>query len=232
MCISDRVTFFVLYFPTDYIKAPFFWVCILLYSVCLFCFEFGFLFFFYFNQLQLFWILKLQAKHSHLDVQRIAVRCLGLFGLLEIKPSEELVKQLKLSFAKGPAPISIVACKALFDLGMCHQPQEVDRAVGQNMSPQLQDYDMTSSPLDISDIDGNWNPKLLDLLYAGLIKDDWDSSLASEENESVQGALGEGFAKILLLSENYKSIPACSNPLLLSKLITLYFSNESKELQR
>lgn len=91
---------------------------------------------------------------------------------------------------------------------------------------------MTSSPLDISDTDGNWNPKLLDLLYAGLIKDDWDSSLASEENESVQGALGEGFAKILLLSENYKSIPARSNPLLLSKLITLYFSNESKELQR
>lgn len=174
----------------------------------------------------------MQAKHSHLDVQRIAVRCLGLFGLLEIKPSEELVKQLKLSFAKGPAPISIVACKALFDLGMWHQPQEVDRAVGQNMSSQLQDYDMTSSPLDISDTDGNWNPKLLDLLYAGLIKDDWDSSLASEENESVQGALGEGFAKILLLSESYKSIPARSNPLLLSKLITLYFSNESKELQR
>lgn len=174
----------------------------------------------------------MQAKHSHLDVQRIAVRCLGLFGLLEIKPSEELVKQLKVSFAKGPAPISIVACKALFDLGMWHQPQEVDRAIGQNMSSQLQDYDMTSSPLDISDTDGNWNPKLLDLLYAGLIKDDWDSSLASEENESVQGALGEGFAKILLLSENYKSIPARSNPLLLSKLITLYFSNESKELQR
>lgn len=229
--MSDRVTFSVFYFPMDYVKAPFFG-CVLIYSVSLFCFVFIFVFNIFFNSLQLFWILKLQAKHSHLDVQRIAVRCLGLFGLLEIKPSEELVKQLKLSFAKGPAPISIVACKALFDLGMWHQPQEVDRAVGQNMSSQLQDYDMTSSPLDISDTDENWNPKLLDLLYAGLIKDDWDSSLASEENESVQGALGEGFAKILLLSESYKSIPARSNPLLLSKLITLYFSNESKELQR
>ncbi|XP_024186830.1 condensin complex subunit 3 isoform X1 [Rosa chinensis] len=172
------------------------------------------------------------AKHSHLDVQRIAVRCLGLFGLLEKRPSEELVKQLKLSFVKGPAPISIVACKALFDLGMWHQPQEVDRTVGQNMTSQFQDYGMTSSPLDISDMDGNLNLKLLDLLYAGLLKDDWDNSVPSEENESVQGALGEGFAKILLLSENYQSIPTCLNPLLLSKLITLYFSNESKELQR
>nr|XP_011469619.1 PREDICTED: condensin complex subunit 3 isoform X2 [Fragaria vesca subsp. vesca] len=172
------------------------------------------------------------AKHSHLDVQRIAVRCLGLFGLLEKRPSEELVKQLKLSFVKGPAPISILACKALFDLGMWHQPQEVDWTMGQNISSQLQDYEMYSCPLDISEMDGNSNPRLLDLLYAGLIKDDWDNSVASEDNESVQGALGEGFAKILLLSENYQSLPACLNPLLLSKLITLYFSNESKELQR
>ncbi|KAL6225844.1 hypothetical protein ACLB2K_004693 [Fragaria x ananassa] len=172
------------------------------------------------------------AKHSHLDVQRIAVRCLGLFGLLEKRPSEELVKQLKLSFVKGPAPISILACKALFDLAMWHQPQEVDWTLGQNISSQLQDYEMYSCPLDISEMDGNSNPRLLDLLYAGLIKDDWDNSVASEDNESVQGALGEGFAKILLLSENYQTLPACLNPLLLSKLITLYFSNESKEFQR
>ncbi|KAM1061153.1 hypothetical protein FF1_025679 [Malus domestica] len=172
------------------------------------------------------------AKHSHLEVQRIAVRCLGLFGLLEKKPSQELVKQLKLSFIKGPAPISIVACKALFDLGMWHNPQEVDRVMGVDISPQCQDYDITSSPLNLSDTDGISSIKLLDLLYAGIMKDDWDSSLASDENESIHCALGEGFAKILLLSENYQGMPASLHPLLLSKLITLYFSNESKDLQR
>lgn len=172
------------------------------------------------------------AKHSHLEVQRIAVRCLGLFGLLEKKPSQELVKQLKVSFVKGPAPISIISCKALFDLGMWHNLQEVDRVVGQDVLSQHQDYDITSSPLNFSDTDGISNIKLLDLLYAGLIKDDWDNSLASDENESVQGALGEGFAKVLLVSENYKSMPTSLHPLLLSKLITLYFSNESKDLHR
>ncbi|ONI14952.1 hypothetical protein PRUPE_3G017700 [Prunus persica] len=172
------------------------------------------------------------AKHSHLEVQRIAVRCLGLFGLLEKKPSQELVKQLKVSFVKGPAPISIIACKALFDLGMWHNLQEVDRVVGQDVLSQHQDYDITSSPLNFSDTDGISNIKLLDLLYAGLIKDDWDNSLASDENESVQGALGEGFAKVLLVSENYQGMPASLHPLLLSKLITLYFSNESKDLHR
>ncbi|KAM1132784.1 hypothetical protein EV1_046761 [Malus domestica] len=172
------------------------------------------------------------AKHSHLEVQRIAVRCLGLFGLLEKKPSQELVKQLKLSFIKGPAPISIVACKALFDLGMWHNPQEVDRVTGLDISSQLQDYDVTSSPLNLSDTDGISNIKLLDLLYAGIMKDDWDNSLASDENESVHCALGEGFAKILLLSENYQGMPASLHPLFLYKLITLYFSNESKDLQR
>lgn len=175
---------------------------------------------------------ELQAKHSHLEVQRIAVRCLGLFGLLEKKPSQELVNQLKVSFVKGPAPISIIACKALFDLGMWHNLQEVDRVVSQDVLSQHQDYDITSSPLNFSDTDGISNIKLLDLLYAGLIKDDWDNSLASDENESVQGALGEGFAKVLLVSENYQSMPASLHPLLLSKLITLYFSNESKDLHR
>ncbi|KAB2612331.1 condensin complex subunit 3-like [Pyrus ussuriensis x Pyrus communis] len=172
------------------------------------------------------------AKHSHLEVQRIAVRCLGLFGLLDKKPSQELVKQLKLSFIKGPAPISIVACKALFDLGMWHNPQEVDRVTGLDILSQVQEYDITSSPLKLSDTDGILNIKLLDLLYAGIMKDDWDNSLASDENESVHSALGEGFAKILLLSENYQGMPASLHPLLLSKLITLYFSNESKNLQR
>ena len=176
--------------------------------------------------------LKIQAKHVHLDVQRIAVRCLGLFGLLEKKPSRDVVTQLRLSFVKGPAPISIMACKALVDLGLWHNPQEVDGALGQDLLSELQDDVVASSPEIFSDEEENLNIKLLDFLYAGFIKDDWGNILASDENESVQSVLGEGFAKILLLSENYPGIPASLHSLLLTKLINLYFSSETKDFQR
>ncbi|KAA3476170.1 condensin complex subunit 3 [Gossypium australe] len=172
------------------------------------------------------------AKHVHLDVQRVSVRCLGLFGLLENKPSEELIKQLRISYVKGPSPISTVACKALFDIGMWHGPQEVDRALGLNLSSQLEVDAMPSDPVNFSETDGASNIKLVDLLYAGFTTNNRARALENDENESVQAVLGEGFAKILLLSEKYPSIPASSHPLLLSKLISLYFINESKDLQR
>nr|POE90740.1 hypothetical protein CFP56_76061 [Quercus suber] len=72
----------------------------------------------------------------------------------------------------------------------------------------------------------------LDLLYAGIDRDEWFNSLASDENESVQAILGEGFAKILLLSENYPCIQSSLHPFLFAKLINLYFSNDRKDLQR
>ncbi|XWS30638.1 hypothetical protein CRYUN_Cryun23aG0002700 [Craigia yunnanensis] len=172
------------------------------------------------------------AKHVHLDVQRVAVRCLGLFGLLENKPSEELIKQLRISYVKGPSIISTVACKALFDFGMWHGPQEVDRAMGQNILSLLQEYNMPSSPINFSDTDGDSNIKLVDLLYAGFATNNWGGALENDDSESVQAVLGEGFAKILLLSEKDPSIPASLHPLLLSKLISLYFSDESRDLQR
>ncbi|PPD67548.1 hypothetical protein GOBAR_DD35573 [Gossypium barbadense] len=172
------------------------------------------------------------AKHVHLDVQRVSVRCLGLFGLLENKPSEELIKQLRISYVKGPSPISTVACKALFDIGMWHGPQEVDRALGLNLLSQLEVDAMPSDPVNFSETDGASNIQLVDLLYAGFTTNNRARALENDENESVQAVLGEGFAKILLLSEKYPSIPASSHPLLLSKLISLYFSNESKDLQR
>ncbi|KAI9396155.1 hypothetical protein POPTR_004G085500v4 [Populus trichocarpa] len=171
------------------------------------------------------------AKHAHLDVQRVAIRCLGLFGLLEKKPSEELLKQLRLSFAKGPAPVSIMACKALIDLVMWHGPQEVDRVIGLDHSSNFQGDKMAVDLVDFSKADDNLNVELLDLLYAGFDRNNW-GDVETEENETVQAALGEGFAKILLLSENYPSIPAALHPLHLAKLIKLYFSNETKELQR
>ncbi|XP_050270046.1 uncharacterized protein LOC126714094 isoform X1 [Quercus robur] len=172
------------------------------------------------------------AKHVHLDVQRIAVRCLGLFGLLEKKPSEELVKQLRLSFVNGPSAVCVVACKALIDLVMWHGPQEVDRALGENFSSKVQDDKKAFSPVNLSDAGEGLDVHMLDLLYAGIDRYEQGNSLASDENESVQAILGEGFAKILLLSENYPSIQSSLHPFLLVKLINLYFSNERKDLQR
>lgn len=172
------------------------------------------------------------AKHVHLDVQRVAIRCLGLFGLLENKPSEELVKQLRLSFVKGCPTVSIMAGKALIDLGMWHGPQEVDKAMGQkDISFQPRNDKMTSSPINLSETDGDLNVELLDLLYAGIVASD-RGKYSGDENESIEAVIGEGFAKVLLLSEKYPSIPASLHSLLLAKLINLYFSNESKDLQR
>ena len=172
----------------------------------------------------------MQAKHVHLDVQRVAIRCLGLFGLLEGKPSAELVKQLRFCFIKGPSSISIVACKALVDIAMWHGPQEVDRVMGLELSSLPHENKMTSSPVNLGDMNEDLNVELLHLLYSGLDLNNWTKSV--DENESVQAILGEGFAKILLLSENYPSIPTSLHPLFLSKLIMLYFSNETKELLR
>ncbi|KAF1894935.1 hypothetical protein Lal_00022429 [Lupinus albus] len=172
------------------------------------------------------------AKHAHLSVQRIAVRCLGLFGLLERKPSVELLKQLRISYMKGPHPISIEACKALMDLGMWHDPQEVDRVLKPDNSSQINCDKKTFSPVNFSESEGDLDVGLLDLLYGGFEKDDWASPLTSNEDECVYAVLGEGFAKILLLSEKYPSIPDSLHPVLLSKLIYLYFSDVSEHLQR
>ncbi|XP_010528558.1 PREDICTED: condensin complex subunit 3 [Tarenaya hassleriana] len=165
------------------------------------------------------------AKHVHLDVQRIAIKCLGLFGLLENKPSEALVKQLRVAFSRSPPPIGIMACKALVDLGMWHYPQEVDKAMGQDLSSQLKnDNNIDFVPIDLSNPDEDLNIKLLDLLYAGLESDDWRIFI---DDESVKTTVGEGFAKFLLLGEKYPDLPASFHPFVLAKLIALYFSEES-----
>ncbi|XP_065848887.1 uncharacterized protein [Euphorbia lathyris] len=172
------------------------------------------------------------TKHVHLDVQRAAIRCLGLFGLLEKNPSEELVKQLRISFVKGTAPISKMACKGLIDLVMWHGHQEVDKALGQGLVSHFNNGKMERDHVKFSDDDVIFNSELLDLLYVGLDRSDWTKSEEYDENESVHSVLGEGFAKILLLSEKYPSIPTSLHPLLLAKLIILYFSNETRDLQR
>ncbi|XP_038906520.1 condensin complex subunit 3 [Benincasa hispida] len=177
-------------------------------------------------------ILLPGAKQVHLDVQRISIRCLGLYGLLDKRPNEKVLKQLRHSFIKGLPPISIMACKALFDLVLWHDPQEVDKALGQDHILQSS-FDKTSfSPINLSEAaDEDWTMGSLDLLYAGLDNDERYSSSATNEIESVQTVVTEGFAKILLLSENYPSIPASLHPPLLNKLVNIYFSSE-KDLER
>ncbi|KAG7543651.1 Armadillo-type fold [Arabidopsis thaliana x Arabidopsis arenosa] len=172
------------------------------------------------------------AKHTHLDVQRIAIKGLGLFGLLEKKPSEELVRQLRTAFCRSPPPISIMACKGLVDLGMWHSPTEVDKAMGQDLLSQFEDDSIDFSPIDLSNSEEDTNFKMLDLLYAGLESDDWRAFTESSENESVKATVGEGFAKLLLLGEKYPNLPASFYPFVLGKLIALYFSEESKEQLR
>ncbi|KAH1153122.1 hypothetical protein GYH30_048981 [Glycine max] len=172
------------------------------------------------------------AKQSHLDVQRIAIRCLGLFGLLERKPSAELLKQLRISYIKGPHSISIEACKALIDLVMWYGPQEVDKMLNLSIPCQLNSEKTTFSPVNFSDSERELDVGTLDILYGGFENDDWASPLPSNEDECVHAILGEGFAKILLLSNNYPSIPASLHPVILSKLIYLYFSDVSEHLHR
>lgn len=172
--------------------------------------------------------IELQAKHAHLDVQRVAIRCLGLFGLLEYLPSEELIKQLRVSYIKGPDPISIEACKALFDIGMWHGPQEVDRLLMHDHASQIQCDKNFFCAVNFSDPEGNPNVGVLDLLYGGFEIDDWGDLSICNEDECVLAVLGEGFAKILLLSQFYSSVLASLHPVLLSKLITLFFGEETE----
>ncbi|XP_071735403.1 uncharacterized protein [Rutidosis leptorrhynchoides] len=171
------------------------------------------------------------AKHIHLDVQRAAIRCLGLFGILERNLSEDLVKQLRLSFVKGPTLVSSMACKALMDLATWHAPHEVDKAMNCNLSSQFKDGSKTIEPVDWSDTNEDIEIELIDLLYAGFDRTDF-SKPDLVENESAHAVLAEGFAKILLLSENYPSVSVASHPLILTKLITLYFSQKTADLNR
>lgn len=173
----------------------------------------------------------MQAKHSNLDIQRASIRCLGLFGLLERKPSEDIVKQLRCSFVKGPPTIIIMASKALLDLAIWHGPDEMDKAMNCNLSSQLRDPKMSSSTVEFCNGREDVDVELLDLLYAGL-EHDWGNFVDIEENQSIQVILGEGLAKILLLSNKFPRSLASKHYLLLAKLISLYFSSEDEELQR
>ncbi|AQL02929.1 ARM repeat superfamily protein [Zea mays] len=171
------------------------------------------------------------AKQNHVDVQRAALRCLCLLGLLENRPNAELVKQLRLSFINGPDLVSAIACKALIDLVTWHGPQEIDRAIGiESPDPSYEKSQFTQ--VDLSDMnDDDLNIGVLDILFSGFHKDHWEFDLEGDNHDNVPTILGEGFAKILLLSGNFASIPADLHTVILAKLIKLYFSEETKELE-
>ncbi|KAL6507656.1 hypothetical protein OROGR_023851 [Orobanche gracilis] len=171
------------------------------------------------------------AKHSNLDVQRASIRCLGLFGLLERKPCEHIVKQLRLCFVKGPPTVTIISAKALLDLGIWHGPDEMDKAMNCTLSSLLRDPKMSLSPTKCCNGSEDLDIELLDLLYAGL-EHDWGDFVEVEDNQSIHDILGEGLAKILLLSNKFPGSHHSTYHLLLAKLITLYFSSENAELQR
>ncbi|CAI9110253.1 OLC1v1010247C1 [Oldenlandia corymbosa var. corymbosa] len=171
------------------------------------------------------------TKHAHVDVQRAAIRCLGLFGLLERKPSEDLVKQLRSSYVKGPLPITIMASMALLDLGLWHGPQKIDKAINQDLRSELKDNKNGFNSVNWCDLSGLLDHELLDLLYAGIEINGTGDFVESDEVESVQAVIAEGFAKILLLSEEYPDIHASAHSLL-AKVICLYFHSDNGELLR
>uniref|UniRef100_A0ACD5ZVA3 Uncharacterized protein n=1 Tax=Avena sativa TaxID=4498 RepID=A0ACD5ZVA3_AVESA len=171
------------------------------------------------------------AKQNHVDVQRAALRCLCLFGLLQNQPGTELVKQLRSSFINGPDLVSAMACKALIDLVTWHGPQVLDQAIG--IEPDANDEKTQFAPVDISDLkDDDLNVGVLSILFSGFQKDDWEFSLEGDNHDNVPTILGEGFAKILLLSENYASISSDLHPVILAQLVRLYFLEGTKELGR
>ncbi|KAL6839607.1 hypothetical protein ACP4OV_030546 [Aristida adscensionis] len=172
------------------------------------------------------------AKQNHVDVQRAALRCLCLLGMLENKPNAELVKQLRLSFINGPDLVSAMACKALIDLVTWHGPQAIDQAIGIEL-PESGYEKSQFSTVDISDLnDDDLSIGVLDILFSGFHKDNWEFSLEGDNHDNVPTILGEGFAKVLLLSENFARISDDLHTVILAQLVRLYFSEETKELER
>lgn len=147
-------------------------------------------------------------------------------------PSSDLVKQLRISFVNGPLPISIVAAKALFDLGMWHNSHELDKAMGEDLTSWLDNANNSLLPTGNHDLDEYSKLKLLDLMYAGFDGDNWYIPENSNEDETLQTVLAEGFSKLLLLSENFPHLPASLHPVLLVKLIMIYFSDPAKSFHR
>jgi condensin complex subunit 3 len=161
---------------------------------------------------------------NHVNVQRAALRCLCLFGLLQYKPSIELVKS---SFINGPDLVSAMAPKALINLVTWHGPQVLDQAIGTEPDAN---YEKTQFALvDISDLnDDDLNVGVLSILFYGFYhKYDWEFILEEDNCDNVLTILGEGFAKVLL-RENYKYILRLASCYYSSTCKIIYFLEGTK----
>ena len=139
------------------------------------------------------------------------------------------MKQLRFSFIKGPSSITIMSSKAMLDLGLWHGPHEVDKTMNQDVTSQFKDQKVDFSSINCCDASEYLHIGMLDMLYWVMERNCISDFVESDEIEFVQAVLAEGFAKILLLSEKYPNADASSHPLLLGKLIGLFFSSDSKD---
>ncbi|EPS67472.1 hypothetical protein M569_07302 [Genlisea aurea] len=165
-------------------------------------------------------------KQASVDVQRASIRCLGLFALLEKDPSESIINQLKLSFTKGAPGVTFMASKALLDLAAWHGPDKLDKATTNcYVSAASFDHEQFCDATEYSSV------KLVDLLLGGLRRD-WSPCVEAEENHSIRETLGEGLAKILILSRKFEECDTKMHHVILASLVSLYFSSESDKLHR
>ncbi|MCO5614540.1 hypothetical protein L7F22_068823 [Adiantum nelumboides] len=162
------------------------------------------------------------AKHIHSEVQRSAVRCLGMFCTREAKPSLQAVKQLRLAFLSGINPSQRMASKALLDLCMWHGAPVLDRGICLCLT-------------DDGDPLGDCGLPVLDLLAQKLdiIDNEQEQLVGNEagEGETLQGILAEGFAKVLLQSKVFSdNIPL--QQAVFTKMLRLYFNEQTRSAPR
>ncbi|KAI5062946.1 hypothetical protein GOP47_0021493 [Adiantum capillus-veneris] len=162
------------------------------------------------------------AKHIHPEIQRSAVRCLGMFCTREAKPSLQAVKQLRLAFLSGISPSQRMSSKALFDLCMWHGAQVLDRGISLCLT-------------DDGDPKGDCGLPILDLLAQKLdiIDTEQEQVVGSEagDGETLQGILAEGFAKLLLQSKVFSDIIPLQQAVL-TKMLRSYFDEQTRSAPR
>ncbi|KAK8937759.1 hypothetical protein KSP40_PGU004248 [Platanthera guangdongensis] len=162
------------------------------------------------------------VKQVHLDVQRAATRCLCLFGLLERRPSKDIVNQLRQLFINGPTPVRAMVTKALVDLATWHGPEEIDRAL--ELDPeQLMSATTECSTVDLLNSENIASTGVINLLQTALERDHLWSSSYSDHDTFVRTALVRIFPPNFQISENPQEVLYKSPVSPLATIICLRF---------
>eukprot|EP00250_Pteridium_aquilinum_P000880 c11059_g1_i1 orf=140-3382(+) len=166
------------------------------------------------------------AKHIHPEVQRAAVRSLGIFCTKETKPSLQAVKQLRLALLNGIGLIQKMASKALFDLCMWHGAHVLDRGMGLKV-PSVE------APTEVADPESE--SSILEVLAQMLDRDDMKqeqmAGIEAGDGETLQSIIAEGFAKMLLQSKDFSDILPLQQSVF-TKMLRLYFTEETRSVPR